>query len=113
MLAKATPATTPSPHRSHERLNAAYARNGGEFLPLLVGLAAGAAGATALTLVRRDRLDAAITAMAADSGFTTVTRRLCCLRGISTLTGFALAVEIGPRLHLGRRDIGRELSPAL
>jgi transposase len=24
-----------------------------------------------------------------------VTRRLCCLRGISTLTGFALAVEIG------------------
>ena len=34
-------------------------------------------------------------AMAADSEFTAVTRRLCCLRGISTLTGFALAVEIG------------------
>jgi len=48
-----------------------------------------------LTLARRDRLDAAITAMAADSEFTAVTRRLCCLRGISTLTGFALAVEIG------------------
>lgn len=44
---------------------------------------------------RRDRLDATITAMAADSEFTAVTRRLCCLRGISTLTGFALAVEIG------------------
>ena len=27
--------------------------------------------------------------------FTAMTRRLCCLRGISTLTGFALAVEIG------------------
>ena len=46
-------------------------------------------------VARRDRLDAAIAAMAADSEFTAVTRRLCCLRGISTLTGFALAVEIG------------------
>ncbi len=34
MLAKATPATTPSPHRSHERLNAA----------LLTAFAAGPAG---------------------------------------------------------------------
>jgi transposase len=44
---------------------------------------------------RRDRLDAAIAAMAADSQFTPVVRRLGCLRGVSTLTGFALAVEIG------------------
>jgi len=44
---------------------------------------------------RRDRLDTAIEAMAADSPFTPVMRRLGCLRGISTLTGFALAVEIG------------------
>jgi transposase len=44
---------------------------------------------------RRDRLDAAITAMAADSQFTAVVHRLGCLRGVSTLTGFALAVEIG------------------
>ena len=44
---------------------------------------------------RRDRLDAAIAEMAADSEFTPVVRRLGCLRGISTLTGFALAVEIG------------------
>jgi transposase len=44
---------------------------------------------------RRGRLDEKITTMAADSPFTDVTRRLCCLRGISTLTGFALAVEIG------------------
>ena len=46
-------------------------------------------------LARRDRLDRDITAMAADSPFTDVTRRLGCLRGISTLTGFGLAVEIG------------------
>jgi len=44
---------------------------------------------------RRDRLDAAIEAMAADSEFTPMVHRLRCLRGISTLTGFALAVEIG------------------
>ncbi len=44
---------------------------------------------------RRDRLDAAIEEMAADSEFTPLVRRLGCLRGIGTLTGFALAVEIG------------------
>jgi transposase len=44
---------------------------------------------------RRDRLDDAIEEMAADSEFTALVRRLGCLRGIGTLTGFALAVEIG------------------
>ena len=44
---------------------------------------------------RRDRLDAVIDEVARDSEFTPVVRRLGCLRGISTLTGFALAVEIG------------------
>ena len=43
---------------------------------------------------RRDRLDKAITTMAEDSPFTPLVNRLGCLRGISTLTGFALAVEI-------------------
>jgi hypothetical protein len=33
--------------------------------------------------------------MAADSEFTAMVQRLGCLRGVSTLTGFALAVEIG------------------
>jgi transposase len=47
------------------------------------------------TKARRDRLDTAIEEMAADSEFTPVVRRLGCLRGIGTLTGFALAVEIG------------------
>jgi transposase len=44
---------------------------------------------------RRDRLDAAIAAMAADSEFTETVTRLGCLRGVSTLTGFGLAVEVG------------------
>jgi transposase len=44
---------------------------------------------------RRDRLDTAIEAMAADSQFTPLVRRLGCLRGIGALTGLALAVEIG------------------
>jgi transposase len=48
-----------------------------------------------LTAQRRDRLDDAITTMAESSDYTDVVRRLCCLRGISTLTGFGLAVEIG------------------
>lgn len=49
-----------------------------------------------VTLARRDRLDAAISAaVAAGDEFTPMTRRLCCLRGISTLTGYALSVEIG------------------
>ncbi len=47
------------------------------------------------TLARRDRLDTAIEEMAADCEFTPLVRRLGCLRGIGTLTGFALAVEIG------------------
>ena len=51
--------------------------------------------AVTLILARRDRLDGQIAVMAADSEFTAVTNRLCCLRGISTLTGFALAVEVG------------------
>jgi transposase len=51
---------------------------------------------TVLTVkARRDRLDTAIGEMAADSEFTDMVHRLGCLRGVSTLTGFALAVEIG------------------
>lgn len=61
------------------------------------------------TLARRDRLDAQITAMAADSEFTAVTRRLGCLRGVSTLTGFALAVEIGDWHRLSGSTIGSYL----
>jgi transposase len=58
---------------------------------------------------RRDRLDAAITTMAADSEFTSVVHRLGCLRGVSTLTGFALAVEIGDWHRFTGRTIGAYL----
>jgi transposase len=48
-----------------------------------------------LTLDRRDRLDKAISEMAADCEYTALVHRLGCLRGVSTLTAFGLAVEIG------------------
>lgn len=55
---------------------------------------------------RRDRLDEAIAAMAADSEFTPVVDRLGCLRGVSTLTAFGLATEIGDWRRLTGRSIG-------
>jgi transposase len=61
------------------------------------------------TLDRRGRLDQAITAMAADSVFTPVVGRLGCLRGVSTLTAFGLAAEIGDWQRLSGRSIGAYL----
>ena len=58
---------------------------------------------------RRDRLEAAIEAMAADSEFTPVVRRLGCLRGVATLTAFGLATEIGDWHRLTGRTIDRLL----
>jgi transposase len=58
------------------------------------------------TSARRDALDAAITQMAAESEFTAVVRRLSCLRGVSTLTGFGLAVEIGDWTRFTGNTIG-------
>lgn len=55
---------------------------------------------------RRDRLDAQIAIMAADSEFTAVVHRLGCLRGVATLTGFALAVEIGDWRRFTGNTIG-------
>jgi transposase len=75
-----------------------------------LGLAFDTAYDTVLaTLARRDRLDAAIAAMAADSTFTPVVDRLGCLRGVSTLTAFGLAVEIGDWHRLSGRSIGAYL----
>lgn len=62
-----------------------------------------------MTLARRDRLDKAITTMAADCPFTPVVHRLGCLRGVSTLTAFGLAVEIGDWQRLSGRSIGAYL----
>lgn len=61
------------------------------------------------TVARRERLDAAIAEMAADSQFTPVVTRLGCLRGVATLTAFGLAVEIGDWSRLTGRSIGAYL----
>jgi transposase len=44
---------------------------------------------------RRDALDQAITELAATPPYAEVVERLVCLRGVSTLTAFALTVELG------------------
>jgi len=62
-----------------------------------------------LTTDRRVRLDAAIEEMAMNSAFTDVVVRLGCLRGISTLTGFGLAVEIGDWHRFTGNTIGAYL----
>lgn len=62
-----------------------------------------------VTTDRRDRLDAAIATMAADSEFTPTVTRLGCLRGVSTLTAFGLAVEIGDWHRFTGRTIGAYL----
>ena len=43
----------------------------------------------------RDRLDSVIAEVAGNSELTPIVRRRSCLRGVSTLTTVALAVEIG------------------
>lgn len=44
---------------------------------------------------RRKSLDRSIEELSEASEYRDLVTRLCCLRGVSTLTGFALAVEIG------------------
>jgi transposase len=52
-------------------------------------------GAVLQAKARRDALDAAIAEAAAAQPFAATVARLCCLRGVSTLTALALAVELG------------------
>ena len=47
------------------------------------------------TKTRRDALDRAIVELASEPPFAEVVGRLCCLRGISTLTALGLTVELG------------------
>ncbi|MDT7575187.1 MAG: transposase [Pseudonocardiales bacterium] len=54
----------------------------------------------------RNRLDTAMVELAEDSEFTPVVHRLACLRGVSTLTAFALAVEIGDWHRFTGNSIG-------
>jgi transposase len=44
---------------------------------------------------RRDLLDRAIVELAGEPPFAEIVGRLCCLRGVSTLTALALTVELG------------------
>lgn len=62
-----------------------------------------------LATARRARLDEKILAVAGDSEFAATTRRLACLRGISTLTAFALTVEIGDWQRFTGASIGAYL----
>jgi hypothetical protein len=62
-----------------------------------------------LTTDRRHRLDVAIEQMAMNSQFTDTVIRLGCLRGISTLTGFGLAVEVGDWHRFTGNTIGAYL----
>ena len=85
-------------------------RAGGVFTAPALAMAFDVAFDTVLaTVARRDRLDAAITTMAAASSVTPVVTRLACLRGVATLTAFGLAVEIGDWHRLTGRSIGAYL----
>src|SRR5712691_8023998 len=55
---------------------------------------------------RRDALDRAIAELAAEPPFSEIVGRLCCLRGVSTLTAFALTVELGDWTRFRPQSLG-------
>lgn len=55
---------------------------------------------------RRDTLDKAITELAASEPYVDVVERLVCLRGVSTLTAFALTVELGDWTRFRPESLG-------
>jgi len=68
-----------------------------------------ALAAVASVRARRDALDAAIVEEAAEPRWAEVVGRLSCLRGVSTLTAFGLAAEIGDWERFDGRSIGAYL----
>ena len=58
---------------------------------------------------RREALDAAIAEEAAREPWAAIVGRLCCLRGVSVLTAFGLAAEIGDWRRFDGRSIGAYL----
>lgn len=62
--------------------------------------------AVLLTADRRDRLDKAIIELASDPAWSPMVTRLSCLRGVSTLTAFGLAVEVGDWSRFTGNTIG-------
>lgn len=59
--------------------------------------------------LRRDRLDQAIDELAGREDLAPIVTRLCCVRGVSTLTAVGLATEIGDWHRLTGRTIGAYL----
>src|SRR5213076_176347 len=55
---------------------------------------------------RRDALDQAIAELAATPPYVDVVERLVCLRGVSTLTAFALTVELGDWTRFRPQSLG-------
>src|SRR5215208_1456173 len=55
---------------------------------------------------RRDLLDRAIVELAAEPPFAETVGRLCCLRGVSTLTALALTVELGDWTRFRPQSLG-------
>lgn len=62
--------------------------------------------AVAQARARRDLLDRAIVELAAEPPFAEIVGRLCCLRGVSTLTALALTVELGDWARFRPRSLG-------
>ncbi len=58
------------------------------------------------TKTRRDALDRAIVELAAEPPFAETVGRLCCLRGVSTLTALALTVELGDWTRFRPQSLG-------
>src|SRR5260370_180486 len=56
--------------------------------------------------MRRDTLDQAIVELAGQPPFAEVVGRLCCLRGVSTLTALALTVELGDWQRFRPQSLG-------
>ncbi|HEU4658340.1 MAG TPA: IS110 family transposase [Capillimicrobium sp.] len=55
---------------------------------------------------RRDLLDRAIVELAGEPPLAEIVGRLCCLRGVSTLTAFALTVELGDWTRFQPQSLG-------
>jgi transposase len=63
-------------------------------------------GAVLQAKARRDALDRAIAELALEPPFADAVGRLCCLRGVSTLTALALTVEIGDWTRFRPQSLG-------
>jgi transposase len=55
---------------------------------------------------RRDALDQAIVELAGEPPFSEIVARLCCLRGVATLTALALTVELGDWRRFRPQSLG-------